>query len=155
MSYIQHMRNLIGTERLFTVGCGIIVEDDQGQILLQHRSDEDIWGIPGGIMEIGESFSDAAEREVFEETGLIIHHPELFGLYSGENCYVTYPNGDQMYSVQVIFYSKQYEGVPSQHDGESKDHQFFDYDSLPNNLNSRQKPFIMDWAKGKPRPVLR
>ncbi|KGX84938.1 NUDIX hydrolase [Pontibacillus marinus] len=155
MSYIQHMRSLIGTERLFTVGCGIIVEDEDGRILLQHRSDADIWGIPGGIMEIGESFTDAAVREVYEETGLTILQPELFGLYSGESCYVTYPNGDQMYSVQVIFYSKDYDGILSQHDEESKDHQFFDRSSLPENLNPRQKSFIMDWAEGTTRPVLK
>ncbi len=155
MSYIQHMRSLIGTERLFTVGCGIIVEDEYGRILLQHRSDADIWGIPGGIMEIGETFTDAAVREVYEETGLTILQPELFGLYSGESCYVTYPNGDQMYSVQVIFYSKDYDGVLSQNDEESEDHQFFDRSSLPENLNPRQNSFIMDWAEGTTRPILK
>ncbi|MFN3367459.1 MAG: NUDIX domain-containing protein, partial [Exiguobacterium mexicanum] len=47
------MRNLIGTNLLMTVGCGVIIERND-QILLQHRKDHDVWGIPGGVMEPGE-----------------------------------------------------------------------------------------------------
>ena len=46
MSYIQTMRQLIGDELLMTVGCGIILEHDN-QILLQHRTDRDVWGHSG------------------------------------------------------------------------------------------------------------
>ncbi|MGN7386702.1 hypothetical protein [Sporosarcina sp. SAFN-015] len=49
MNYIQDMRKLIGHETLFTVGCGVIIEKE-GRILLQHRTDEDNWCIPGGVM---------------------------------------------------------------------------------------------------------
>ena len=38
MNYIKDMRQLIGSNLLMTVGCGIILEQD-GQILLQHRKD--------------------------------------------------------------------------------------------------------------------
>jgi|GEM_PF-1106168 len=47
MGYIRRMRELIGNETLLTTGCGVIIEKD-GQILLQHRTDEDNWCIPGG-----------------------------------------------------------------------------------------------------------
>lgn len=39
--YIQSMRKWIGHETLFTVGCGAIIEDGLGRILLQHRKDND------------------------------------------------------------------------------------------------------------------
>lgn len=37
------MRKFIGNEMLFTVGCGVIIEENES-ILLQHRTDEDSWG---------------------------------------------------------------------------------------------------------------
>lgn len=55
MNYIQTIRKLIGNDMLMTVGCGIIIEHEN-QILLQHRKDRDVWGIPGGVMEPGETF---------------------------------------------------------------------------------------------------
>ncbi|MFF3024070.1 NUDIX domain-containing protein [Gottfriedia sp. NPDC057948] len=98
MDYIKNMRKYIGNETLFTVGCGIIIEDHE-HILLQHRTDEDNWCIPGGMMEIGETFEEAAKRESLEETGLSVTDLELFGIYSGEKCFVQYPNGDKAFSV--------------------------------------------------------
>ena len=57
-------------------------------------------------MELGETFEEAAKREAYEETGLRVEGLQLFGLLiQGDSCYVTYPNGDQVYSVQVIFHS--------------------------------------------------
>ncbi|WP_333781792.1 NUDIX domain-containing protein [Exiguobacterium sp. MMG028] len=102
MNYIQDMRQLIGSNLLMTVGCGVIIEREN-QILLQHRKDHDVWGIPGGVMEPGETFEAAAQREVFEETGLTVNQISLFGLYSGNEGYASYENGDQVFSVQVIF----------------------------------------------------
>ena len=69
MNYIKQIRRLIGHETLLTIGCGVIIEKG-GKILLQHRTGEDNWCIPGGVMEIGETFVETAEREVLEETGL-------------------------------------------------------------------------------------
>lgn len=51
MNYIQTIRKLIGNEMLMTVGCGIILEQEN-KILLQHRTDRDVWGIPGGLWSL-------------------------------------------------------------------------------------------------------
>ncbi|HWO75332.1 MAG TPA: NUDIX hydrolase [Bacillus sp. (in: firmicutes)] len=153
MSYIKNMRKYIGSETLFTVGCGVIIEE-KDMILLQHRADGDNWCIPGGIMEIGETFEDAAKREVLEETGLTVSNLELFGLYSGEKCFAAYPNGDQVFSTQVIFYTKTYTGTLKAEDLESREHRFFKRDEIPPNLNPRQKYFILDWKKGAKTPVI-
>jgi ADP-ribose pyrophosphatase YjhB (NUDIX family) len=154
MNYIKEMRKYFGHETLLTVGCGIILEDN-GQMLLQHRTDEDNWCIPGGLMEMGETFEETAKRESFEETGLKVNDLELFGIYSGEKCFVQYPNGDKVYSVQIIFKSKQFTGELNQKDAESREHRFFSKTELPSNLNPRQKPFIIDWAEEKSTPIIK
>ena len=56
--------------------------DDMGNVLVQDRVDPKWSGItfPGGHVESGESFTDAVEREVLEETGLKISEPRLCGI---------------------------------------------------------------------------
>ncbi|MFC5603182.1 NUDIX hydrolase [Sporosarcina koreensis] len=153
MNYIKDMRKLIGHETLFTVGCGVIIENE-GCILLQHRTDEDNWCIPGGVMEIGETFEQTAKRETYEETGLNVSELKLFGMYSGESCFVQYPNNDQVYSVQIIFTTSAYSGELKQQGVESKEHRFFSKKELPDNLNPRQKQFILQWAEERSLPVI-
>lgn len=73
----------------YTVGC--IVERSRGQILLLKRTSGDFMGgmyeIPGGLVETGESLSDALRRETLEETGLkvtdIRHYEGHFDYNSG------------------------------------------------------------------------
>ena len=62
------------------VGVGVIVVDDSGEILLEKRRDNGMWGLPGGGIEPGESVYETALREVKEETGLDI---EITGLCLG------------------------------------------------------------------------
>ncbi|MYL50585.1 NUDIX domain-containing protein [Halobacillus litoralis] len=153
--YIQTMRQMIGHETLLTVGCGAIIEDSNGRILLQKRSDHGVWGIPGGLLEIGETFDAAVKREVKEETGLELKELDLFGIYSGESGFATYENGDKVFSVQIVFRSTCYEGkLATNH--ESKEQAFFHADDIQENLlNPHQAPFLLDWMKGVRTPVIR
>ncbi|MGN7469025.1 NUDIX hydrolase [Brevibacillus sp. SAFN-007a] len=151
--YISTMRNLIGHETLLTVGCGAILEDDQGRILLQQKYNR-IWGIPGGLLEIGETFAEAVRREVLEETNLTIKAMQLFGIYSGKNGFAQYANGDKVFSVQIIFRVTDYEGTLLR-DEESTRLQFIDKNELPDNLNPHQAPFILDWANGATTPIVK
>jgi len=56
----------------YTMGAQARVERDDGRILLVKASYRWRWGMPGGLMDAGESPADAAVRETREETGLII-----------------------------------------------------------------------------------
>ena len=60
----------------------ILVENEKGQLLVEDRKDPDWPGIcfPGGHVEKEESFTEAAVRETFEETGLTITDPRLVGV---------------------------------------------------------------------------
>src|SRR5438045_8375170 len=62
-------------------GVSAIILTPEG-LLLQRRSDNGLWGLPGGGVEPGESVSEAIVREVREETGLEVAPGRLVGVYS-------------------------------------------------------------------------
>ncbi|WP_316443687.1 NUDIX domain-containing protein, partial [Escherichia coli] len=75
------------------VASGVFIFDSNNHLLLQQRSDNQLWGHPGGFMELGESVQDTARREALEETGLHLGEMELLGIYSGKNLDSTLQNG--------------------------------------------------------------
>ena len=66
-SYIMDLRKIVGHRPLLQVGASVIVEDKEGRILLQLRSDNHCWGYAGGSVELDEEVEEAAKRELFEE----------------------------------------------------------------------------------------
>jgi 8-oxo-dGTP pyrophosphatase MutT (NUDIX family) len=74
-------------------------------LLLQRRSDNGLWGLPGGSVEPGESVVEALVREVREETGLEVEPTRLVGVYSAPSLgqVVTYPDGNVIHYVSSSF----------------------------------------------------
>ena len=66
---------------MVNVGTAVIVFHDH-EVLLVKREDFEVWAPPGGAIDPGESVSDAAIREVREETGLEVQLTLLVGIYS-------------------------------------------------------------------------
>jgi mutator protein MutT len=64
-----------------TLGAFAVIFDEQARILLCHRTDRDMWNLPGGRVEPHEAPWQAVVREVEEETGLRVHVEELIGVY--------------------------------------------------------------------------
>ena len=67
------------------VGVGVAVVD-QGRILLVqrgHEPNQGLWAVPGGKVELGESLTGAAVREVMEETGLSVEVGDV--IWAGEH----------------------------------------------------------------------
>jgi ADP-ribose pyrophosphatase len=65
------------------VGVGAVVIRD-GRILLVKRGSspgKGLWAPPGGLVELGESVREAAEREILEETGITIRAKEAFYIF--------------------------------------------------------------------------
>ena len=153
MDYIKAMRKKIGNDTLLTIGCGAIIENSLGQILLLKRDDFDEWGIPGGLLDLGETFEETVKREVLEETNLQVRKISLFGLYSGTTGYAQYANGDKVFSVQIIFLATDFIGNIKL--GEGKELLFFHKDDLPGNINPHQAPFITDWVNEVTTPIIK
>lgn len=83
---------------------GVILSDSAGSILLIRRAQEHTWGIPGGGVEPGESWADAAVRECREETGWEAYIDGLLGVYSDPATQVhRYPDGSLRQFVGVVF----------------------------------------------------
>ena len=59
---------------------GVILNDD-GKILIIQRADNSEWQIPGGVLELNESFSAGLKREILEETSIEVDVLKLTGVY--------------------------------------------------------------------------
>ena len=66
----------------FVIASFGLIFDEQNKILLCHRLDYDLWNLPGGTMEVGESPWGCVIREVKEETGLDVEIIRLAGIYN-------------------------------------------------------------------------
>src|SRR5713226_638946 len=76
------------------VGSSAIVVDEAGRILLQRRSDSGNWALPGGTMDIGETFAQSVVREVKEETGFAVRIERIVGIYSDPGHVFAYSDGE-------------------------------------------------------------
>jgi ADP-ribose pyrophosphatase YjhB (NUDIX family) len=106
-----------------------VITDDKGRILLIRRSDNDLWSIPGGAMEIGESISATAVREVREETGLVVEPLYVVGIYSNPRHVVEYNDGEVRQQFSICFACRAMGGQIST-SIESTDVRFFTPDEI-------------------------
>ncbi|MBI4735100.1 MAG: NUDIX domain-containing protein, partial [candidate division NC10 bacterium] len=115
-------------------GVAAIISNGEGKILLQRRSDNGLWGLPGGSVEIGESVRDAIVREVREETGLTVEGVCLIGVYSDPKVQVVRsPDGNVVHYISSVFACRILAGTLQTCD-ETLDLQFFDPAQLPEDL---------------------
>lgn len=135
MGYIMDLRKIVGHRPLLQVGASVIVEDAQGRVLLQKRTDNHCWGYAGGSTELDERVEDAAARELLEETGLIANKLELFGVFSGPELHYIYPNGDEVSNIDVVFLCRDYSGTLRCQQEESEALRFFEAGKLPEKLS--------------------
>lgn len=132
MSHLLDLRTVLGSRPLFSVGAGVCVLDHTGRLLLQRRSDDGRWGLPGGSADLGEALVEVARRELREETGLDLPAEALRVLEytSGPALYHRYPNGDEVYYVGAVYVANLAAGfeLPAHDDPETLELAFFDLD---------------------------
>lgn len=149
MSYIKQLRELVGTQPIILTGACVLLIDPSGRLLMQQRTDNGLWGLPGGSMELGEELREVASRELYEEVGLTANQLELFDVFSGPDLYYKYPNGDEVYNVVTAYICKDYSGTIRGDGDEVQDIQFFEFDKLrPSLINPADLPVIKKYMNG-------
>lgn len=146
--YVSALRRAVGTRPLIFPGTSVLITDVRDRVLLLARADTGGWGLPGGIMEPGESFEETGRREVKEETGLTVGPLELLGLYSGAAYYYRYPNGDEIYNVTAAYLTRlPQDAAMSLDTTENTRWRYFAAHEIPDTLISPEQPILADYAR--------
>jgi ADP-ribose pyrophosphatase YjhB (NUDIX family) len=105
----------------------IVAVIDEGKILLTRRDDFEVWCLPGGGVEEGESMAEAAIRETKEETGIDAELTRLVGVYSRI--------GGMWSDVHaVLFAARPVGGQLKIQPGETVEVAYFSFNEIPNEL---------------------
>lgn len=133
--YIKKLRKHIGNSPLLLVAAGAIIYKNR-KILLQRRADSGKWAIHGGVLELGETVEETVKRELNEEIGINPIELKFYKVFSGEDMHTVYPNGDEVYYINVIFLCDKYEGELKEDNNEVTELKWFDVDNLPVDINA-------------------
>ncbi len=147
--YVEKIRACVGRQPMLFPGSRVILLNADAEILLHHRRKDDVWRLPGGIMELGESLEEAAYREVHEDVGLMCEDMKLLKVFSGKNLYQKYPNGDEVFGVTAVYICKSYHGVIGVNPVVGKAAKFFDIGHLPENTGEITQHFLESFKPGK------
>lgn len=129
---------------IFALGAFAVIMDKEGCVLLSYRSENDLWGLPGGGVDHGELPTEAVVRETREETGLDIEIMRLVGVYGNEK-------GKEM----VFSFQCKVIGGSCQLTDEADLHTYFAPQELPYNTIPKHVERIQDTLKALVQPIIR
>lgn len=146
-SWVFELRRYIGNRLLMINAAGGWIKNDHGEVLLQKRSQtEEDWGFPGGILELGESYEEAAVREVKEETGLDVEVNSLIGVYS--KYLITLENGHRCQTITAMFEMHIVGGQLIVSNSETYGLRFFPPASVPPLYSEQHRDILKDYLNG-------
>jgi len=115
----------------------IVAIMEEGKILLTKREDFEVWCLPGGGVEEGESLAEAGIREAREETGPEVELTRLVGVYSRL--------GGGLHDVHAVLYAaKPVGGELKLQPLETIDVAYFPFDQLPEEMLFGHRKRIQD-----------
>jgi 8-oxo-dGTP pyrophosphatase MutT (NUDIX family) len=149
MDYIAQLRQYIGHRPILMLGAVLLILDEQKRLLMMRRSDNKMWGIPGGAVEPGEVIESAAKRETWEEVNLEVGEISLFGVFSGPELYYKYPNDDEVYNVSIVYLSHDWHGEVKLNE-EHTEWKWFAADKIPEDFSPPIKPILDQFRNSFP-----
>jgi ADP-ribose pyrophosphatase YjhB (NUDIX family) len=119
----------------------LIIESDDGIILIKRKNPPDGWALPGGFVEYGESIESASIREAREETGLDVELVRQFHTYSA-------PKRDpRHHTITTVFVARAH-GRPLAGD-DAKEIDIFRSENLPDQIAFDHRDIINDYFAGR------
>ncbi len=146
-NYIMDLRKVVGHAPLLQCAGSVIIENEKGEILLGKRTDNHKWGYAGGSIELNETVEECAKRELFEETGLIADELEFFMVNSGPEVHYIYPNGDEVYNVEIIYLCRKYHGTLKRQEEEVEELRFFALADIPAEISDPIAPVVRKYIE--------
>jgi ADP-ribose pyrophosphatase YjhB (NUDIX family) len=120
----------------------IIIEMENGIILIRRKNPPHGWALPGGFVDYGESLEHAAVREAKEETSLDVKLISQLGAYSD-------PSRDpRHHTLSVVFIAKPIAGSPQASD-DAAEIGIFNRQSLPEVLAFDHRKILEDYFQTK------
>lgn len=102
------------------IAVSAFVLDDAGRLLMIRRTDNDLYALPGGRHELGETMTEATVREAREETGLDIEVTGLIGVFSNPEHVIAYSDGEVRQEFSICFRARAVGGRPRTSDESSE-----------------------------------
>jgi ADP-ribose pyrophosphatase YjhB (NUDIX family) len=128
--YVRAVRDKVGTMLLEVPTASVLVFDERGRVLLVRHVEGNVWTTPGGMIEPGETPADAAVRETYEETGLVVELQRIVGVFGGPLCTSTYANGDRIEWVSTVFEARAVGGAPRPDQAETLEVRYVGVDEM-------------------------
>ena len=150
MDYIHELRKEIGPRKIILNCAGALIIRD-GKILFQRRTDNGKWGLIGGLVEMNETYEEAALREIREETGLEVKLTSFLGIFHNHD--MVWSNGDAAHVISAMFTAEIVSGEP-RIDEESFELRFFGTDELPDLFAEDHIAALEAWKRGVRYPLL-
>jgi 8-oxo-dGTP pyrophosphatase MutT (NUDIX family) len=88
------------------------IQDAAGRLLMIRRTDNDLYAVPGGAQEVGETIAQTVVREVREETGITVDVTGLIGVYSDPAHVIAFSDGEVRQEFSLCFRARPIEGEP-------------------------------------------
>ena len=136
-------------------GASAVVLDEAGRILLHRRDDNELWSIPGGGMEVGETIRQTVVREVEEVTGLQVEPDRLVGIYTDPRHVIAYNDGEARQEFSICFACRLVGGELLERTDESLEVGFFSPEriaEMPVHASIRRR--IADFLAGGDEPAI-